>query len=109
MHQGEPVTIAKLRWLLGKATAALGEVRLADLSSKDAYAWRQTIPKGHRCEATQALRRVLNRAVEWGWLSDNPARCVPNPPRHPKEKRPFESWQQVERSPLSSGRCTDRW
>src|SRR6266508_2592000 len=27
-HQGERVTIAKLRWLLGKATAALGEVRL---------------------------------------------------------------------------------
>jgi hypothetical protein len=28
MHQAEPVTIAKLRWLLGKATAVLGEVRL---------------------------------------------------------------------------------
>ena len=24
MHQAEPVTIAKLRWLLGKATATLG-------------------------------------------------------------------------------------
>ena len=31
-HTGERVTIAKLRWLLGKATAAFGEVRLADLS-----------------------------------------------------------------------------
>src|SRR6266498_1367964 len=31
-RQGERVTIAKLRWLLGKATAALGEVRLAELS-----------------------------------------------------------------------------
>ena len=29
-HQGERVTIAKLRWLLRKATAALGEVRLAE-------------------------------------------------------------------------------
>jgi hypothetical protein len=28
MHQAEPVTIAKLRWLLGKATAALADVRL---------------------------------------------------------------------------------
>ncbi len=35
MHQAEPVTIAKLRWLLGKASAALGEVRLADLSPRD--------------------------------------------------------------------------
>jgi hypothetical protein len=31
MHQAEPVTMAKLRWLLGKATATLGEVKLADL------------------------------------------------------------------------------
>ena len=48
MHQAEPVTISKLRWLLGKATtAALGEMRLADLSPKDVYAWRLTIPEGH--------------------------------------------------------------
>jgi hypothetical protein len=38
LHQAEPVTIAKLRWLLGKATAMLGEVRLAELSPKDVYA-----------------------------------------------------------------------
>jgi hypothetical protein len=37
MHQAEPVTISKLRWLLGKATAALGETRLADLSAKEVY------------------------------------------------------------------------
>ena len=81
MHQAEPVTIAKLRWLLGKATATLGAVRLADLSPKEIYAWRQTVPEGHRFEATQALRQVLNRAVEWDWLSDNPAKRVPNPSR----------------------------
>src|SRR5437899_8823528 len=40
LHQAEPVTIAKLRWLLGKATSALGEKRIADLSPKDVYAWR---------------------------------------------------------------------
>jgi hypothetical protein len=32
MHQAAPVTIAKLRWLLGEATAVLGDKRLADLS-----------------------------------------------------------------------------
>ncbi len=97
MHQAEPVTIAKLRWLLGKATAALGAVRLADLSPKEIFAWRQTIPEGHRFEATQALRQVLNRAVEWEWLTDNPAKRVANPPpRRSEEKRPFESWQEIE-------------
>jgi hypothetical protein len=34
MHLAEPVTIAKLRWLLAKATVALGEIRLADLSPR---------------------------------------------------------------------------
>jgi integrase len=97
MHQAEPVTIAKLRWLLGKATATLGELRLAELSPKDVYAWRRRIPEGHRFEATQALRQVLNRAVAWGLIDYNPAkRGVPNPVRRAKEKRPFESWQQIE-------------
>jgi hypothetical protein len=57
MRQGEPVTIAKLRWLLGKATSVLVQVKLADLSARDIYAWRQTVPEGHRFEVTQALRR----------------------------------------------------
>jgi hypothetical protein len=95
MHQGEPVTIAKLRWLLGKATSVLGPVRLAELSAKDIYAWRQTVPEGHRFEATQALRQVLRRAVEWEWLGDSPAKRVPNL-RRSKEKQPFESWDEVE-------------
>src|SRR3954447_16861398 len=78
MHQAEPVTMAKLRWLLGKATATLGEIRLADLSPKDVYAWRLTIiPEGHRFEATQALRQVLGRAVVWGLLESNPAKRGP--------------------------------
>ena len=51
MHQAEPVTIAKLRWLLGKATATLGQIRLADLSPKEVYAWRLTVPEGHRFES----------------------------------------------------------
>ena len=97
MHQAEPVTISKLRWLLGKATAALGEMRLTELSPKEVCAWRLTIPQGHRFEATQALRQVLNRAIAWGLIDANPAkRGVQNPQRRSKEKRPFESWQEVE-------------
>jgi integrase len=97
MHQAAPVTIAKLRWLLGKSTAELGEKRLADLAPRDVYAWRFGVPEGHRFEATQALRQVLNRAVAWGLLDHNPAKLgVPNPARRTKEKRPFETWRQVE-------------
>ena len=94
-HQGERVTIAKLRWLLRKATAALGEVRLAELSPEQVSAWRLTVPEGHRFEATQALRQVLNRAVAWKLIEENPAKRVPNPGRRCREQRPFDSWAQL--------------
>lgn len=95
-HQGERVTVAKLRWLLGKATVELGEVRLAELSPEQVCAWRLTVPEGHRYEATQALRQVLNRAVAWKLLEENPAKQgVPNPGRRCREQRPFESWAQL--------------
>jgi integrase len=96
MHQGERVTVAKLRWLLGKATAELSEVRLTELSPEPVCAWRVTVPEGHRFEATQALRQVLNRAVAWKLIDENPAkRGVPNPGRRCREQRPFESWPQI--------------
>jgi hypothetical protein len=86
MHQAAPVTIAKLQRLLGKATAELGEKRLTDLSPRDVCAWRFSVPEGHRVEATQALRQVLNRAVCWGLLDYNPAKLgVPN--RHGGRRR----------------------
>jgi len=95
-HQGERVTVAKLRWLLGKATVGLGDVRLAELSPEHVCAWRLTVPEGHRFEATQALRQVLNRAVAWKLTDDNPAkRGVPNPRRRCREQRPFDSWAQI--------------
>jgi hypothetical protein len=50
VHQAEPVTIAKLRWPLGKATSALGEVRVAVLRPEQVCAWRLTVPEGHRFE-----------------------------------------------------------
>ena len=56
-----------------------------------------TIPPGHRFEATQALRQVLGRAVDWGMLDLNPAKVgVENPQRRYAEKRPFESWDELE-------------
>lgn len=40
---------------------------------------------------------MLNRAIEWGLIDYNPAkRGVANPQPRSKEKRPFESWQQIE-------------
>ena len=96
VHQAAPATIEKLRWLLAMATLAFGEVRLVDLRAEEICAWRGTLPEGHRFEATQALRQVLNAAVAWELIDANPARRgVPNPLRRFPDKRPFESWEQI--------------
>jgi integrase len=105
VHQAAPATIEKLRWLLGKATAALGGVRLVELRSEAICVWQRTLPRGHRFEATQALRQVLNRAVAWELIEVNPAkRGVENPLRRFPEKRPFESWAEVESVAAELGR-----
>ena len=96
IHQAAPSTIEKLRWLLSKSTAVFGDQLIADLRSEEICAWRGRLPEGHRFEATQALRQVLNAAVAWELIDVNPARRgVPNPLRHFPEKRPFESWEQI--------------
>jgi integrase len=96
-HEAAPPTIAKLRWLLAKATSAFGDRRVVELRSEEIGAWRTTLPEGHRFEATQALRQVLNRAVAWKIIDSNPAKAgVDNPRRQHAEKRPFESWAELD-------------
>jgi integrase len=96
-HEVSPVTLAKLRFLLGRAVHAFGGYYLDELDPIEISAWRMTVSPGYRFEATQALRQVLARAVVWGMLDVNPAkRGVENPQRRRTEKRPFESWQQLE-------------
>ena len=92
------MTIAKMRWVLGKATAVLGEKRLAELSSRDVYACRFSIPEGHRFEATQALRQVLNRAIAWdSWTTTRPRSASPT--RRGARRRSARSDLAADRSP----------
>src|SRR5919109_2706164 len=79
-HDVEPVTIEKLRWLLGKAVAAFGERPIGELRSEEIAAWRIALSPGYRFDATQAFRQVLARAVVWGMLDVDPAKLgVDNP------------------------------
>ena len=94
-HDGEPETVEKLDWLLAKALSAFGHRRISHLRPAEIAAWRMTIPAGHRFEATQALRQVLARAVSWGLIDVNPAKQGVDKRRR-TEKRPFESWSEVE-------------
>ena len=108
-HDAQPVTIEKLRYLLSKATAGLGDRAIGELTSQEIAAWRMTLSPGYRFEPTQALRRVLHRAVAWGMLDVNPAKVgVDNPVRRRKEQHPFESWAELEALAARSGRATGR-
>lgn len=60
-HDGQPETRAKLRWLLTRSTAAFGSTPLTELDAREIAARRMTLPRGHRFEATQALRQTLAR------------------------------------------------
>jgi integrase len=96
-HEVSPVTLEKLRFLLARAVQSFGGYYLDELDLVEISAWRMTIPPGYRFEATQALRQVLARAVVWRLLDRNPAKHgVENPQRRRTEKRPFESWQELE-------------
>src|SRR5919201_2721391 len=96
-HDVQPVTIEKLRYLLGKATSLFGERRIGELTPQEIAEWRMTLSPGYRFEVTQALRQVLHRAVAWGMIDVNPAKVgVDNPVRRRKEQHPFESWAELE-------------
>jgi len=74
-----------------------GHIRINKLQPTGIATWRMTIASGHRFETTQALRQVLARAIEWEMIDDNPAKKgVDNTHRRRTEKRPFESWEQVQ-------------
>src|SRR5918996_775301 len=89
-HDVEPVTIEKLRWLLGKAVAVFGERPVGELRSEEVAAWRIALSPGYRFDATQALRQVLARAVVWGMIDVNPAKLgVDNPSPRRREQRSF--------------------
>src|SRR5439155_13090253 len=96
-HDVEPVTIEKLHWLLGKATAVFGDRPVSELRSQEIAAWRISLSPGYRFDATQALRQVLASAVVWGMIDVNPAKLgVDNPSPGRREQRPFESWAELE-------------
>jgi integrase len=96
-HDVDPVTIEKLRWLLGKAVAVFGDRPVGELHSQEIAAWRITLSPGYRFDATQALRQVLSRAVVWGMIDVNPAKLgVDNPTPRRREQRPFEAWAELE-------------
>jgi hypothetical protein len=94
-HQASPATIARLTAMLKKVVNAFGDVRLQELLPDEIAMWAKRLPEGHRHDAMVAFRQVLNAAVRWRLIDENPAKLVPNPLPRRAEIRPFESWEEI--------------
>ena len=105
-HQAAPATLARLRAMLAKATATFGDVPVMDLLPDEIGAWRMRIPEGHRHDATQAFRQVLNAAVKWKVIPENPAKLVRTRSRSVRRSGRSRHGRTSRRSRSSSAR---RW
>jgi hypothetical protein len=109
-HDVDPVTIEKLRWLLGKAVAAFGERPVGELRSEEIAAWRIALSPGYRFDATQALRQVLARAVLWGMIaSTRPSAASITRRRGAGSSARSSHGPSSTRSPRISRPATGRW
>ena len=95
-HQADLNTILKLRRQFRRAIAEFGDTRIALLDPADLGAWRAKLPEGYRHDLFRAVRQVLEQAVRWRWLDENPAKAVKNPRVGRAEITPFTDWAEVE-------------
>jgi integrase len=73
-----PRTIDALRWRLGIATEAFGDVTLRDLERMggELATWQATLPPRSRYAIMAALRQALGAAVRWEYMDRNPAKLA---------------------------------
>jgi integrase len=100
------------RWheeMTGYSLERFGHVRVRDLRPDEIGAWLTglTLSRQIKQHIRGAMRQVLERGVDWGYLARNPAttRLVRLPKQKPSDIRPFESWNQVE----EIARATKKW
>jgi integrase len=87
-----PKTIDALRWRLGVAERAYGDVPLRHLErmAGEIASWRTTLPERSRFAITAALRQTLEAACRWRYMNVNPAKLAGrNPQPSPRAVRVF--------------------
>ena len=85
-----------LRYNLETAARALGDQRISEITAQEVATWRKSLPESRRHPAHRALRQVLEAALRWKWIEDNPATLVKNPAPRVGEIDPFDSWEEIE-------------
>jgi integrase len=85
-----------------------GDINVRDLRSEEIGAWVAALPQSPKTKEhiLGAMRQILERGVDWGYLTRNPAspRLVKQPKKNPAVVRPFESWAEVEKVADAAGR-----
>jgi integrase len=93
----------------GYSLERFGHVHVRDLRSDEIGAWLTglTLSRQTKQHIRGAMRQVLERGVDWGYLARNPAttRLVKLPKQKPSDIRPFESWNEVDEIALA----TEEW
>jgi integrase len=93
------------------AVEAFGHVRLGELEamSLEIAEWQTTLPRRYRYAIMRSLRQVLNAAVRWELMQQNPANRVgANPQPRTRDVPIFDSLSSIDRlaaelSPRSAG------
>ena len=77
---------------------AFGDRSLADLgrSVADIAAWQATLPDGYRTKILGAFSQVLDRAVAWKLVSENPVRLARTGKRRVARRREIEPFTRPE-------------
>jgi integrase len=73
-----------------------GDELISQLSTRQIATWRMSLPESRRHPAHRALRQVLEAAVRWKWIEENPAALVKNPAPRASEIDPFDTWDEIE-------------
>ena len=95
-HEAAPSTLVWIGENMRPALDRFGDRPIGALTVPEIAAWRASLPAGKRYRSHRALRQVLQAALRWKWIEDNPATLVKNPAPKPGEIHPFESWDELD-------------
>ena len=76
---GAPATVKALRWRLVRPLREFGDTPLDELRVGEVAAWEASLPPRFRHDVMRSFRMLGKAAVEWGYLTKNPAKTGANP------------------------------
>ncbi len=87
--------------------AKFGDTLLRDLRADEIQAWLSGLTVGNTTKGhiLKTMRQILERGVDWGDLTTNPARkrLVKAPKATPTDVNPFQSWVEVKKVAAKAG------